>query len=120
MPEYSKVIKRLLREHAALAHEEELRRALLPLGDEFDRWRRGEVGSEGLSGHIHEFHQGPAREIWKRYHQGLPDVAVAYAIWRGILQREKVPAELLEALDPALAFYESLDGDVRDGAAAEE
>jgi hypothetical protein len=38
-------IKRLLREHAAAAHEEELRRALVPVADAFKRWERGELGS---------------------------------------------------------------------------
>jgi len=61
-----KPIKRMLREQAARAHEEELRRALLPLAAAFDRWRAGELDSFALSDLIHEFHDGESREIWKR------------------------------------------------------
>lgn len=102
-----KRIRAMAREHAALAYEEELRRALLPLADEFDRWRRGELESAELSARIHGFHDGTAREIWKTYHADLPEMAVAYAIRTGILSRDQVPEELLAALGPSLALYES-------------
>lgn len=100
-----KHLKRLPREHVSLGHEEELRRALLPLADDFDRWRKGELGSGELSGLIHEFHDGRAREIWKTYHHGDLEMAVAYAIHAGILRREDVPAQLLEGLARQLFFY---------------
>jgi hypothetical protein len=109
MHELSKQAKRMLREQAGLAYEEELRRALLPLAEDFDRWRRGELESGELSERIHRFHQGPAREIWSTYHSGIETVAVAHAIHTGILQRENVPPELLESLGPALSFYHGLD-----------
>ena len=109
MSDSTKHLKRLLREHAALAHEEELRRALLPLADDFDRWRRGELGSGELSARIHDFHDGAAREIWKTYTYGASELAVAHAIHTGILQREHVPPELLKVLAPTLAFYAGLD-----------
>jgi hypothetical protein len=51
MADAPKRIKRLLREYAAAAHEEELRRALLPVSEGFKRWERG----------------GPARDLWARY-----------------------------------------------------
>lgn len=98
-------VNRMLREHAGLAYEEELRRALLPLADDFDRWRRGELASTELSERIHLFHDGAARKIWSTYHDGDPRLAVAGAIHLGILPRDQVPAELLEAL----AFFESQD-----------
>ena len=106
-PDLPKNLKRLLREHAGRAHEEELRRALLPLADDFDRWRSGEVSSGEISERIHAFHQGPAREIWKSYNYGSLIHAVAFAIHQGILQRESVPSELLEVLRPSLALFES-------------
>ncbi len=120
MPDLPKHLKRLLREHVALAHEEELRRALLPLADDFERWRRGEVSSGELSERIHEFHQGPAREIWKAYNYGSPALSVAYAIHSGILRREQVPAELLEILGPSLESLEQQEGSQVDEAPEEE
>src|SRR2546422_6315186 len=67
MAETPKRIKRLLREYAAVAHEEELRRALLPVAEAFKRWEREELDSGELSEIIHKFHQGPARDLWVRY-----------------------------------------------------
>ena len=105
MQEPSKRIKRLLREQAGLAHEEELRRALLPLAEAFDEWRAGRLGSGGLSEAIHAFHQGPAVDLFKRYNYGPLNLNVAYAILTGVLNEQDVPAELLEYLEPAMAFY---------------
>ena len=50
----------------------------------------------------------PARRLFKQYNDGRPDLNVAYAIVVGILKREEVPADVLDALGRALAFYESL------------
>ena len=61
MTETSKRIKRMIREYAAAAREEELRRALLPLADAFKRWEREELDSFALQDLIHQFHQGAAR-----------------------------------------------------------
>jgi hypothetical protein len=102
-----KRIKRLLREHAELAHEEELRRALLPLAAAFDEWKAGRLSSGELSDRIYEFHQGPSRELFSRYDNRWLDMPVAYAIVRGILDKTQVPPELLDYLQRHLAFYES-------------
>ena len=99
-------IKRLLREHAADAHEEELRRALVPVAEAFKRWERGELGSGELSEIIHRFHQGPARELFVRYNTADLEMTVAYAITMGVLERKKIPAELRDHLARALEFYE--------------
>jgi hypothetical protein len=55
-----KRLRRLLRDCAATAHEEELRRALLPVAEAFKQWEQGTVESGELSELIHRFHQGPA------------------------------------------------------------
>jgi hypothetical protein len=106
MRDAPKHVKRLLREHAAAAHEEELRRALIPVADAFKRWERGELGSGELSEIIHKFHQGPARELYSRYNDTYLHMAVAHAIATGILDRETLPADLLDHLAGALRFYE--------------
>ena len=107
MTDTPKRIKRLLREHAGLAHEEELRRALVPGAEAFKRWEQGYLSSGDLSDIIHRFHQGPARELFARYNHPYLDMAVAYAITVGVLDRQTIPAELLDHLARALAFYES-------------
>jgi len=106
MADTPKRIKRLLREHAADAHEEELRRALVPVAEAFKRWERGELGSGELSEIIHRFHQGPARELFARYNTPCLEMIVAYAITVGVLDRQKIPAELRDHLARALEFYE--------------
>ena len=80
MADTPKRIKRLLREHAAVAHEEKLRRALVPVAEAFKRWERGELGSGELSEIIHRFHQGPARELFARYNTPYLEMTVASAI----------------------------------------
>ena len=106
MADTPKRIKRLLREHAAHAHEEELHRALVPVAEAFKRWERGELGSGEISEIIHRFHQGPARELFVRYNTPHLELTVAYAITMGVLDRRKIPAELRDHLARALEFYE--------------
>ena len=107
MADTPKAVRRLLREHAAQAHEDELRRALVPVGEAFKRWERSELGSGELSDIIHHFHQGPARDLFGRYNNPYMDLVVAYAITVGVLDRQTIPAELLDHLARALAFCES-------------
>jgi hypothetical protein len=106
MADAPKRIKRLLREYAEAAHEEELRRALLPVSEGFKRWERGKLGSGELSEIIHQFHQGPARELWVRYNTPYLEMVVAFAITTGVLGRNTIPGELLEHLAGAMRFYE--------------
>ena len=113
MADVPKRIKRLLREYAGAAHEEELRRALLPVSEAFGRWARRELSSGELSEIIHRFHQGPARELWVRYNTSHLEMPVAFAITTGVLARQTIPAELLEHLAGALRFYEEDQTDDR-------
>jgi len=98
MREYSKKTKKLMRELEGKAYEEELRRALIPLSESFDSWKEGRTGSGELTELIHEFHRGPAKELFKKYNGPMQDLMVASAIARGILDRNEVPQELLEQL----------------------
>ncbi len=107
MADIPKRVKRLLRECAAAAHEEELRRALLPIAEAFKRWEQGELGSGDLSELIHRFHQGPARDLYLRYDTTHLEAPVAYAIATGVLDREAVPAEVLNHVAGMIQFYES-------------
>ena len=106
MAETPKRIKRLLREYAAVAHEEDLRRALVPVAEAFRRWELKELDSVALSEIIHEFHQGPARDLWVRYNAADLEMAVAFAIATGVLSRDTIPAEPLDHLAGPMRFYE--------------
>jgi hypothetical protein len=91
---------------AAAAHEEELRRALLPVAVAFEEWRAGRLGSGELTERIHEFHDGPARELYKTCNSGTLELAVAQAIVAGVLKRDAVPAEVLEHCKGAIEFLQ--------------
>lgn len=106
--EMPKRVKRLLREYAAAAHEEELRRALLPVAEAFKCWERDELSSGELAEIIHKLHQGPARKLWGYYSTPHPEMAVAFAITEGVLNRDTVPAELLSHLAGQIRFYEEM------------
>ena len=108
MREYSKGVKRLLREFSMEAHERELHRELTKLDNSFEKWREGAIGSGELDHRIHKYKSGPARELWKRYNHGEVDMNVAYAIVAGILDSEKVPGELLEAIERPLDFFRGM------------
>lgn len=97
MADIPRRIKRLIRECAAAAEEAELRRALLPLAEAFEQWKRGEIDSFSLQELIHKFHQGPAREIYLRYSRNN-QAALAGAIATGLLDASAVPLEVLEEL----------------------
>jgi hypothetical protein len=106
MRDYSKRVKRLIREHARRAYEAELGLALGALEEQFAAWRNGLISAGELSDRVYAFTRGPARELWQRYNAKLDDMQVAYAIVSGALPRGELPAELLEALQPLIAFYE--------------
>jgi hypothetical protein len=104
-----KGLKRLVREWAAVAHERELRQALLGLRTHFDRWQRGEIAAVDLNDLIHQFHQGASREIWKRYATNHLEPAIASAVAAGILRREELPEELLRHVAGLIDYYEADD-----------
>ncbi len=106
MREYPKRVKRLIREYASQAYEAELGLALADLEQQFAIWRSGQIGAGELSDRIYAFTRGPARELWGRYNANIDDMQVAHAIVVGILPRDAIPAELLGALQPIIAFYE--------------
>ena len=75
----------------AVAHERELGHALLGLRAQFDRWERGEISADDLNDLVHQFHQDPSREIWKRA-----------AVAADMLRREELPDENIAQADALL------------------
>ena len=84
-----------LRELATEAWEIELREALEGLFEDFGRWADDEFSSFDLSDRINKFHDGISRELYKRYTDLPPLVAVARAIAEGAMD-ETVLSPLLQ------------------------
>jgi hypothetical protein len=106
--EYSKPIKRRLRELMTEAYERELHRELLRLDQHFTAWRRGEISNGELSDRVHQYETGPSRDLFKHYNQTPHDLLVAYAIVAGILSTEEVAPEVLDAFQGPLQVYQDL------------
>ena len=109
MAEHSRAVRHELRQLAGRAHEEELRRALLSLANQFDQWKAGALDSFDLSDQIHAFHNGASRVLYNRYTGGMHEVTVASALARGILTRDEISTETLVALARQLALLEADD-----------
>jgi cupin superfamily acireductone dioxygenase involved in methionine salvage len=109
MKDYPKSIKKLIRQFMTEAYERELHRELTKLEVSFEQWRSNEISSGEFSYRIHQYEIGPSKELYKKYNYGEADMNVAYAIATEILNRDEVPAELLESLAGPLSFFESLD-----------
>ena len=108
-----KAIRRKTREVADQAYEEELRRAVALLAEMFERWKVGAASSVEISDLIHEFHQGPARELWETYQSLKPDLLVARAVALGVLARASLPADVAVSLAGAIESFEALARDKR-------
>ena len=108
-----KAIRRKLRELADQAYEEELRRALAPLAEAFERWKLRATSSFEISDLIHEFHHGPSRTLWGTYEGLKPDALVARAVALGVLARERLPPEIAASLAGQIETFAQLARDER-------
>ena len=81
---------------------------MVKLDMSFAQWRDGKIDSDELNYRIHQYHSGASRDLYKKYNNSCDDMNVAYAIVTGILNRDEMPAELLEALAGLLAAFQSI------------
>ena len=113
MRDLPKQVRRKLQDLCGLAYERALARALADLESQFHRWRSGEIDAYTLNELVHKYHQGPSREVWKRYSDvsgGWTDLAGGTAVAEGLLQREELPAEVLPYVERALEVRAVLQG----------
>lgn len=103
--EYPKRIKRKFKELAGQAYENELGRELGELARHFDEWREGKIDAAHLTELVHRYHNGPARELWKKYNSRYTELLVAEAVVRGILQKEQVSEETWPYVEDAIEKY---------------
>ena len=96
--QYSKSVRRELRELASTAYERELDSTLEDLHQGFDRWKYKQIDCFELNQLIHEFHQKKSRELWKIYNQSDEDFIVVRATRLGVLQLGEISEETAEAI----------------------
>ncbi len=97
-PRFTKDDHRKLRDLAGTAHERELSAALRELHKRFAEFERGAIDAFELKDDVHKFHDGAARELWKRYDEDLLAFTVAQALHRGILSESEVPEKVIRLL----------------------
>ena len=105
MPELSKKLKAALKEHAGRAWEAEMRVVLEGLAAKFDQWKAGAISTADLSDAIHDYHNGAAREIWRRFATNDPKMPLAHAVASGVVSKESLPAEVVDHIASMVEFF---------------
>ncbi len=111
--EFTKGEKKKLRALAREAYARDLDQALRELDSGFSDWRRKQIDGFQLTDLIHEFHQGPSRELYLQYERLDPGFLVARAVARGLLRTEEIPSSIASVLSPLILYcresYEDQD-----------
>ena len=102
-----KHIKSQLRELANQAYEHELADELANLASRFDEWRAGKITVWDLTELVHKYHNGPARELYKRYHNLPHSTPIAHAVARGILTMRTIPDSIWPYVEKETQFLQS-------------
>ena len=109
-PKITKSERALLRELAEEAWNAELYDHLLELYEDFGYWAEDSMGALDLVEKIHEFHDGVARELYKRYAMLDPTISVARAVALGFVGEEALGESLGRKLAREIqAFRETKD-----------
>jgi len=106
MAEISKKLKQRLRQYASRAWDAEVQATLQALAVKFERWKKGGMSSADLNDAIHEYHDGVAREIWKRFSTNKPGMPLAHAVAAGFVTKESLPAEVLEHIESMVEYFQ--------------
>ena len=99
-----------LRTLAGLAYQRELDEALAHLKLKYAEWEAGRIDCFQLTAEIHGFHNGIARDLWKRYSDGDARFAVGFAVAKGVLKEEEVPSKVLDDLADIIAHEKKESG----------
>ena len=87
--ELTKKQKKHIRE-VGVAYERAMVAALDTLLASFQKWKQGGMTPFDLDEEIHQYHTGTARDLYKQYATGDPDMAVMFALAKGILKIEEL------------------------------
>jgi len=105
MINFNKKQKKHIKELAALAYEKEMNAALGDLSEEFEKWKNGAIGAFDLNDKIHQHHNYKAKELYKFYDMGNPELAVARAIARGIINENEVKENCIQFLERMIEMF---------------
>ncbi len=84
----------------------ELDEELSKLAERFNDWQNKQIDSFELNHLIHEFHNGSARDLWKRYNmQSDNSTSVARAIAEKYLQESEISEEAMNELKPTIDYF---------------
>jgi hypothetical protein len=65
--------------NGGVAYERAISTALDTMLADFQKWKQGWMTPFDLDEKIHQYHNGAARELYKQYATGNPDMAVIFA-----------------------------------------
>ncbi len=106
MINFSKAEKKGLRELVGEAYKVELANELANLEGAFSSWRKGEIDVFDLDDRIHAYYSGPRKHLYGAYQlQSQPEAMVARALALGLIDGEKVSAELKKKIEHLVGFF---------------
>lgn len=105
MRDTPKKLKKELRQHAERAWEAEMRAALSDLAAKFGDWHAGTMSSADLNAAIHTYHNGIAREIWKRFSSNDARMPLAHAVALGLIEEATLSPEVREHIASLVEFF---------------
>jgi hypothetical protein len=91
--------RKILKQLASTAYERELTALLEELGTRFNEWQAGKLSPWDLNSHIHRYHDGNSRDLWKKYNCLDPAELVGFAVVDGIVQLSEVPEIVRELVE---------------------
>ena len=102
----SKKIRKELRVLCDRAYKSQLDHELSILAKSFNDWENKKIDCFELSNKIHQFHDGSARDLWKRYNYSKDYLyLVAVAIVEGHIKESEVSEEALKELRNIVDSY---------------
>ncbi len=93
---YTKAVNKKMRELSNQAYERELRQELKKLAEQFKLWEDSQIDTWDLEQKVHKFHNGAARELYKRYDMVSPEMILPYALFKEIIMYEELPEEIVD------------------------
>jgi hypothetical protein len=94
--QFSKAVRKRMRELVNMAYERELRSELEKLADQFELWKETKIDTFDLAEYVHKYHNGAARELYSRYNDLAPEMILPYALKEGHISDEECPAEIVD------------------------